>query len=115
MTQRVQLDFQEKAFQGVLNQVRAGHSSLDGLASQFAMHRRTLNRHLLACGTSFRQMENKARHEITCELLSDTPRSANAIAAELGYTSASAFSRAFSKWEGLPPATWRKLASTPSS
>jgi ActR/RegA family two-component response regulator len=51
MTQGVQLDFQENAFQGVQNQVRAGHSSLDGLASQFAMHRRTLNRRLLAWQT----------------------------------------------------------------
>jgi AraC-like DNA-binding protein len=115
MTQQIQLDFQEKAFQGILKQVRAGHSSLDGLASQFAMHRRTLNRRLQASGTSFRQMENKARHEIACELLRDTPRSADAIATELGYTSASAFSRAFSKWEGQPPTAWRKLASTSSS
>ena len=53
-------------------------------------------------------MESQARHEIACELLRDTAISIEAIAAELGYTSASAFTRAFSKWEGQPPAAWRK-------
>ena len=79
------------------------------------MHRRTLNRRLELCGTSFRALENQARREIACELLRDTGNSIEAVASELGYTSASAFTRAFSKWEGLPPAAWRKLASTSSS
>ena len=108
MTQRLQLDFQEKAFQVVLNQVRTGRSSLDELASQFAIHRRTLNRRLEACGTSFRAMETQARHEIACELLRDTAICIDAIAVGLGYTSASAFTRAFSKWAGKPPGAWRK-------
>ncbi len=109
------LDFQDKAFQSVLDQVRAGNSSLDALADRFAMHRRTLNRRLELCGTSFRALEGQARREIACELLRDTGNSIESVASELGYTSASAFTRAFSKWEGLPPAAWRKLASTSSS
>ena len=112
---RMNLDFQDKAFQCVLVQVRAGSCSLDALAKQFAIHRRTLNRRLELCGTSFRALENQARREIACDLLRHTGNSIEAVACELGYTSASAFTRAFSKWEGLPPAAWRKLASTSSS
>lgn len=111
---RVHLDFQDKVFQSVLDQVREGSSSLDALANRLAMHRRTLNRRLELCGTSFRALKSQARREIACEQLRDTGNSIESVATELGYTSASAFTRAFVKWEGLPPAAWRRKAAVPA-
>ncbi|WP_413891944.1 AraC family transcriptional regulator [Candidatus Skiveiella danica] len=111
---RVHLDFQDKVFQSVLDQVREGSSSLDALANRLAMHRRTLNRRLELCGTSFRALKSQARREIACEQLRDTGNSIESVATELGYTSASAFTRAFAKWEGLPPAAWRRKAAVPA-
>ena len=111
---RVHLDFQDKVFQSVLDQVREGSSSLDALANRLAMHRRTLNRRLELCGTSFRALKSQARREIACEQLRDTGNSVESVASELGYTSASAFTRAFVKWEGLPPAAWRRKAAVPA-
>jgi AraC-like DNA-binding protein len=48
-------------------------------------------------------------------MLRDTTSDIAAIAGLLGYTSASAFVRAFARWEGQPPAAWRKTASTATS
>jgi AraC-like DNA-binding protein len=113
-TRRVHLDFQDKAFMFVLDQARTGACSMDELANRFAMHRRTLNRRLELCGTSFRALAGQARREIACELLRDTGNSVESVASELGYTSASAFTRAFVKWEGVPPAAWRRKAALPA-
>ena len=41
-------------------------------------------------------------------LLRDTHRTVAAIAQEVGYESEAAFSRAFKRLVGLPPAAWRR-------
>ena len=63
----------------------------------------------------FRALQNQARHDLAREMLRDTTSDIAAIAGLLGYTSASAFVRAFARWEGQPPAAWRKTASTATS
>jgi methylphosphotriester-DNA--protein-cysteine methyltransferase len=73
-----------------------------------ASHPRTLNRRLRDAGTSFRALQNQARHDLARELLRDTTSDVAAIASLLGYTSVSAFVRAFSNWEGRPPMAWRR-------
>lgn len=109
-----QLGFKEEVFQRILARVRSGPYSATEISGEFAMHRRTLHRHLKLSQTSFREMQNQARHQIACELLRDTSSHVDAIAGELGYTSSSAFIRAFSKREGMPPMTWRKQAVSPA-
>src|SRR5215204_5018324 len=46
--------------------------SAAGIARLFAMHRRTLTRHLHTEGLMFRQVANEVRFEIACELLANT-------------------------------------------
>lgn len=111
LTRQMQVNFQDRIFRQILDQVRSGHCSLEELASHCNVNRRTLNRRLELCNTSFRGMRNEARRQIACELLRSTGTSVEAIAAELGYTSASAFTRAFSQWEGIPPRAWRHRTS----
>lgn len=48
------------------------------------------------------------RIQLGARLLRDTPRPVAAIALEVGYDSEAAFSRAFKRITGLPPAAWRK-------
>ena len=81
--------------------------SADGLAGLLDMHRRTLNRRLSAEGTQFRTVANEVRFEIARQLLEDTEVPLGQIAAALGYSEASAFTRAFRRWSGETPSAWR--------
>lgn len=77
------------------------------IARLFSMHVRTLHRHLHAHGTTFRALADEGREEIARQLLQDTSMDVNQIALALNYADDSAFSRAFRRWTGVPPARWR--------
>lgn len=89
-----------------------GQGSRDEVAKLFSMNRRTLNRRLEACGTSFHALVDEVSHEIACQLLRDTQMPLAQIAATLDYADASAFTRAFRRWAGAAPSDWR-AAHTP--
>jgi AraC-like DNA-binding protein len=50
------------------------------------------------------------RMNIACRRLASTPDAIDKIAADVGYESPAAFNRAFKRFLGVPPATWRKQA-----
>lgn len=108
MRQYSNQDFRGKAFQALLLLLRSQRCTREELAKYFAMHPRTLNRRLLAAGTSFRELHNEARHQTACQLLCDTGSNIEIIGMMLGYSDGAAFSRAFAKWEGTSPAKWRR-------
>jgi len=85
-----------------------GRSSGDEVAQILSMHRRTLNRRLRAQGTTFQEILDEVRFEAARQLLDTTSISLTDIAASLGYTESSAFSRAFQRWSGTTP-TRRRL------
>ena len=101
-------DFREKAYQALLSLLGNQSCTLGDLAGHFSMHPRTLNRRLKESGTSFRALYNEARRQTAYQLLRDTRTRIESIAALLGYADDTAFSRAFSKWEGIPPGKWRR-------
>mgnify|MGYP001106524317 CR=1 FL=1 len=105
-------DFREKAYQALLLMLGTQRCTLDELATHFSMHQRTLNRRLKDSGTSFRELYAEARQQTACQLLCDTRSSIEYIASLLGYSDVTAFNRAFSRWEGVPPALWRRRART---
>ena len=53
------------------------------------------------------------RMQLAASLLSSTQDGVGAIAARVGYASEAAFSRAFKKSAGLPPAAWRRERAAP--
>ncbi len=85
-----------------------GGISEQSLASAFSVNRRTLVRWLREAGTSFHELQREVRLETACQLLHDTDGSIADIAGGLGYSGASAFTRAFRGWTGIAPARWRK-------
>ncbi len=105
-------DFCEKAYQALLFLLGSQRCTLDELARHFSMHQRTLNRRLKDGGTSFRELYTEARHQTARQLLCDTRSSIENIASLLGYSDVTAFNRAFSRWEGVPPALWRRRSQT---
>lgn len=83
------------------------HCSADDIADLLAMHRRTLSRRLKDTGMGYRAITNEIRFEIARQLLQDTEVPLGQIAAALGYSEASAFTRAFRRWSGQTPTSWR--------
>jgi AraC-like DNA-binding protein len=84
-----------------------GHASANQIAELLSMHRRTLNRHLNAQGISFRELADEVSFEISRQLLEDSDMEIVQIASLLGYSNASAFTRAFRRWSSTTPAVWR--------
>lgn len=84
-----------------------GESSWGQVAKLLPMHRRTLNRHLKVQGTTFQQVLDEIRFAAASQLLENTRIPLTEIAASLGYSESSAFSRAFRRWSGTPPSRQR--------
>lgn len=103
-------NFRDQAHRLLVNSVGKPGCSREKLASQLSIHLRTLNRRLRDAGTSYRELHNEVRREMAYQLLRDTRRKLSAIASLLEYSDATAFSRAFSRWEGMSPARWRRRA-----
>ena len=103
-------DFPEQVRSLLRSVLMTGHSSADEVARFFSIHRRTLNRRLKESDTSFRDLSDEIRFEIARQLLKDTAMEIVEIAALLGYSNASAFTRAFRRWSSATPARWRAVA-----
>jgi len=73
-----------------------------------SMQVRTLERRLEGAGTSFHDLLEGVRFEVSCQLLKDTTLAIGEISGILGYGGASSFSRAFRRWSGTTPARWRE-------
>lgn len=77
------------------------------VAGRMGMSLRTLNRRLHAEGTSLQEIRDQVSAEAACQLLGNTEKPASEVALILGYSDSSAFTRAFRRWRGVPPAQWR--------
>jgi AraC-like DNA-binding protein len=81
--------------------------SADDVAALFGINRRTLNRYLRVEGTDFRSLADDVRFDTARRLLMATRLPLGQIAADLHFSSASAFTRAFHRWSGRAPSDWR--------
>lgn len=88
-------------------QLLSGGTAMQRVAAELSMHRRTLDRRLKQHSTSFQALVDEVRHEVACQLLSDTALSMVRIAHSLQFADASVFTRAFRRWSGMPPTRWR--------
>ena len=91
-------------------QLLHGTCTGDDVARVLSMHRRTLNRHLKAEGTTFQRILDQVRFEVACQLLANSRVSLDDVAATLGYAGVSPFMRTFRRWSGTTPARWRRIA-----
>ncbi|WP_369185739.1 AraC family transcriptional regulator ligand-binding domain-containing protein [Streptomyces sp. Y1] len=84
--------------------------SLERVACRLAVSPRTLQRRLSDHGTTWREEIDAVRHEQAAHLLRDTRLPVQSIAARLGYADSRALRRAFQRWTGHTPDTYRKSA-----
>ena len=81
---------------------------LTELAPQFHMSEATMQRRLKQEGTNFQQLKNDIRRDLAISLLGQNTLSLQAISEQLNFQDTSAFHRAFKKWTGLSPGTYRQ-------
>jgi AraC-like DNA-binding protein len=86
----------------------SGPTSAQEVAALLFLHRRTLDRRLRDQGTNFQRVLDEIRFEVACHLLDNTQLPLTDIAASLGYSESSAFTRAFRRWSGAAPSRRRR-------
>lgn len=87
--------------------LRHGEPSAAHVARRLKMSVRTLNRALVAEGTSYRRVLEQLRRELALRHLADVRLSVTEIAFLLGFSELSAFHRAFRRWTGQTPSQFR--------
>lgn len=80
---------------------------MNQVAAELGMHRRTLDRNLKPHATSYQALVDEVRYAMARQLLRDTAMPMITIALSLQFAEASAFTRAFRRWSGMPPTQWR--------
>lgn len=88
----------------------AGGSAAD-VADALHLSVRTLQRKLVAVGTSFSELSDEVRSDLALEYLNDPAVSIAEVAFLLGFSEQSSFNRAFRRWTGETPGRWRRLRS----
>jgi AraC-like DNA-binding protein len=84
--------------------------SLEGVARSLGVSARTLQRQLRQEGVSFAQLLAELRREMAPSLLQDGQYGVSEVAFLLGYEDPSAFRRAFQRWFGRSPRSFRSAA-----
>ncbi|MEZ5186179.1 MAG: AraC family transcriptional regulator [Candidatus Nanopelagicales bacterium] len=84
-----------------------GSVTLNFVARQLALHVKTFQRRLAAEGTTFGQVVEDLRREMTEHYLRDTELGLSQVARELGYAEQSVLSRSCHRWYGMAPTRLR--------
>lgn len=84
-----------------------GVLSLEETAANFHMSTRTLQRRLKEEDANFHQLADSVRQHLAVQALKQTRYTVKEIAFMMGYNELSAFSRAFKRWTGSSPETYR--------
>lgn len=87
--------------------------NLESAARSMHLSARTLRRRLTDHGTTFQQLVGVIRRAESTRLLRTTSLSLDQLADRLGYSDASNFSRAFQKWTGMTPGSFRSRDTRP--
>lgn len=85
-----------------------GLPKMADIAGVLGFSARSLHRRLAEHGLSFQSLTEETRRELATGLLCDERYSLAEIAFLTGFSEQSSFTRAFKKWVGHPPATYRR-------
>lgn len=91
-----------------LSQTGWDHANLTEAARAMHMTPRTLIRRLEAGGTSFQSIKDALRRDIAIRHLQRGHYSVEAIAQNVGFSSAASFHKAFQRWTGNAPGSYRR-------
>ena len=86
--------------------IPTGNYSIDVVADQLNIHRRTLQRRLASAGVRYADLLDSCRANMAVEYLEERNLSIVNLAHMLGYSDQSAFNHAFRRWHGVSPTVW---------
>jgi AraC-like DNA-binding protein len=107
MLARPNATLEDKVRELVQLQLPSGRCTVEHIARQLDLDRRTLHRRLAAEGRTFSEILESVRTEIVTRMLQSSERSLTGVADLLGFSDLSAFSRWFRARFGLSPSAWR--------
>lgn len=87
--------------------LKNGGPSLEKVAESVGAHARTLQRRLVRVDLTYQPLVDEVRFDPARSLLESPNTSLYEIASRLGYGDPAHFSRAFSRWTGMPPRAYR--------
>ena len=91
----------------MLRTLPTGELTIDSLADAVGVSRRTLQRRFTARNTSFKQLLQNLRDELSVRYLDDSRLGITEIAFLLGYSDQASFSNAFRSWRNCSPSEYR--------
>lgn len=94
----------------LLAMLHTGDVSIEAVARKLETSRQTLHRNLKAEGVTFEQVLDELRQRMALQYIEANRASLNEIAYLVGFSDASAFSRAFKRWTGQSPREARAMA-----
>jgi AraC-like DNA-binding protein len=94
----------------VVEQLRGGEVTMEFMALKMAMSVPTLRRRLDQEGTTFSDIVDEIRKELAERYLREPSMAVSEVAFLLGFSSESAFHRAFRRWTGVAPSEFRSRA-----
>jgi len=100
-----------KVESALLPVLHTGEANMEAVASRLALSRQTLARRLKAEGTSFETLLDELRRRLALAYLEDSKVSVSQCAYLTGFSDAAAFSRAFKRWTGSSPRTYKQSES----
>lgn len=95
-----------------LEQLASGEPSAEYIAKRLNMSSRTLQRKLAEANTTYLKLVDDSRRDLALRYIGDPDKSITDITFLLGFSSQSAFSRAFRRWTGSSPTAQRLRAAT---
>ena len=84
------------------------HAPIDRVARALNISSRTLQRRLAENFQSLAGLRDQVRFQLAAEALKSKRKSIEEIGDKLGFSDRHSFSRAFKRWSGLTPSTYRK-------
>ncbi len=86
-----------------------GIPKMADVARRLAMSERTLHRRLFENGSSFKTLVETTRRHLAENLLRESRFTLSEVAFLTGFSEQSAFNRAFRRWTGQTPTTFRNV------
>jgi AraC-like DNA-binding protein len=81
---------------------------MDGIARDLGLSTRSLRRRLAEDGASYKALVQSVLELRATQMLGDPNRTIQDTAAEMGFSDASAFQRAFKRWKGMTLGQFRE-------
>ena len=90
---------------------RVGHAdlSIDKIADDINLSKRTLQRRLQQQEANFAQLRDSLRFHYAIKYLIDEHMSVDTVSKSLDFSDRTSFTNAFKRWTGLSPSVFRKL------